>query len=380
MTCSICRSPVDATCKFCSQCGSLISSVSPRAHPRAKLLIIVGLAVGLMALAVIGSLSEDPSASRGSEVQQNPPANVGDHKKAADSADTRNVSEDVRHACAAIASGNIEGLSEALHNANANSRCPHEPSGPNPDDAATWADIAASPSASLLTFATENLTFINKNANEVLDHPQSDAIHAEMVKALINAGADVNKPDERGATALERAAFLGYAEATRVLIDAGASTDRRASDEQTPLMLAAMNCRTEVVSLLLSRGAKAVINARDRLQYTALHWAAVNDFRPLVQDCGETVQALVESGAGVNLVTRYGDTPLSLAVKNRGYQRPCNVQIVSPLLEAGANPLIKNSDGNSAVSLMTTSCTDHRVSELIIQRARLFLSLSNSPP
>ena len=46
--------------------------------------------------------------------------------------------------------------------------------------------------------------------------------HAEIVRLLLDAGADVNAEDQNGGTALMRAADNGYADIVRILTEAGA--------------------------------------------------------------------------------------------------------------------------------------------------------------
>ncbi|KAJ1445781.1 ankyrin repeat protein, partial [Pelagophyceae sp. CCMP2097] len=74
-----------------------------------------------------------------------------------------------------------------------------------------------------------------------------------VLKLLIAAGADVNKPDALGRTPLHLASLAGNAVATRVLVQAGADvcrTDVRRG--ATPAHYAAAFARVESIQLLLS--------------------------------------------------------------------------------------------------------------------------------
>ena len=62
--------------------------------------------------------------------------------------------------------------------------------------------------------------------------------HAAIVEALIQAGADVNKADNNGATALMIASEDGHAATVEVLIQAGADVDKAANNGATALMIA----------------------------------------------------------------------------------------------------------------------------------------------
>jgi hemoglobin len=80
---------------------------------------------------------------------------------------------------------------------------------------------------------------------------------AEVVKALLRAGADVNAcGGVTRATALHMAARRGHVEIARALLDSGAAVIARDRKGDTPLQRA-INCRKTAVSqLLLERGAR----------------------------------------------------------------------------------------------------------------------------
>lgn len=94
-----------------------------------------------------------------------------------------------------------------------------------------------------------------------------------MVKSLIEAGADVNAKDERGWSAISRAVYnaeqkRGFAEVVKVLIDSGADIEAAISYGVRPLMLAAGYGETAVVEALLKAGADVL--AKNEGGYTAL--------------------------------------------------------------------------------------------------------------
>src|SRR5260221_619896 len=104
-----------------------------------------------------------------------------------------------------------------------------------------------------------------------------DLIHAAAegdlaaVRTLLDAGADVNATCHNG-SAVQFAAAKGDAVMLRLLLGRGARTD--AVSGQAPLLMAAANEHTETVRALVEAGAD--VNIRDENGVTALLVAAVN--------------------------------------------------------------------------------------------------------
>lgn len=80
--------------------------------------------------------------------------------------------------------------------------------------------------------------------------------YTEVVKALIDSGADVNAQRNNGWSALIHAARHGRTETVRVLMDAGADVNAKSNDGETALMLALQYDHTGVVDILKQSGAK----------------------------------------------------------------------------------------------------------------------------
>src|SRR5882724_8200363 len=88
--------------------------------------------------------------------------------------------------------------------------------------------------------------------------------------------------------ALFRACSDGRLNVVRSLLDSGADVNAREQENETPLMYAAVEGHTEVALLLISRGAD--VNAASVNKETALGRAAM-------RGRNETVEALISKGA-----------------------------------------------------------------------------------
>jgi ankyrin repeat protein len=74
--------------------------------------------------------------------------------------------------------------------------------------------------------------------NELFPSVNAKLQYSEMVKALIDKGADVNAKDKDGQTALMLAAGGGYTEIVKALIEKGADVNAKNNTGDTALSLA----------------------------------------------------------------------------------------------------------------------------------------------
>lgn len=72
------------------------------------------------------------------------------------------------------------------------------------------------------------------------------------------------------------------------------------------------------------------------------------------------INILIETGADVNLQNNYGNTPLHLIIKNN---EECKVKIAKRLIEAGANPNIFNSAGETIFDLLNQNITSDKLKQ-----------------
>jgi ankyrin repeat protein len=137
-------------------------------------------------------------------------------------------------------------------------------------------------------------------------HYAVTAGRADNVTMLLARGADPNAldPTHDSETPLMLIAGKGPPELVRALLDGGADVDARSKYGVTAVMLAAGNGPPELVKMLLDRGAN--VHARNVNGGTALHYAA---------SAGNTenIKLLLARGADPNIANQKGETPLRQA-------------------------------------------------------------------
>jgi ankyrin repeat protein len=125
-----------------------------------------------------------------------------------------------------------------------------------------------------------------------------------VVRALLDAGADVNQVEGGGATAIYWAAFQGDTEIIKLLLEKGADPDIAKKDGYTPLLIAKGRGQNQAMILLLNRGAD--VNKADNKGRTLLNWASSTGN-------SKWVNFFLKKGADVNQKDNKGNTAISLA-------------------------------------------------------------------
>ncbi len=128
----------------------------------------------------------------------------------------------------------------------------------------------------------------------------------EQVRALIDAGADLDAQRDNGETPLITAIIGGHVLVASLLIDRGADIQARNKGGFTPLHAAAYANAIEIAEKLLSRGAD-VKDQMNKAGVTALSVASEEGHPGLVK-------VLIDHGADLEAGERNGYTPLTRAL------------------------------------------------------------------
>lgn len=228
-----------------------------------------------------------------------------------------------------------------------------------------------------------------------------------VLRLLLAAGSDVNGTDAQGNTILHYLAVTDKLDSISLLLQAGADPQQRNQRGETPLYLASKAANPAVVNVFVARGSRkekisaffaAVhngdaqsvqhllaqgvgINTLSEGQESALMLAAAKGDAPLVQlllshganialrDADQrtalmhavrafpasvdVLHALLDAGADVHSVDRWGNSALLLAVDQQAVR--VSKPVVAALLDAGSDAQLRNYAGRDAARLVRRS-------------------------
>ena len=162
--------------------------------------------------------------------------------------------------------------------------------------------------------------------------------HEEVVRVLLECGADVTAQDKDGETPLHWASLNGCVEVARILLERRVDATAKNRDGWTPLHMASEHGYVEIAQLLVEHGADPKAQNtywsthQRREGWTPLHSASQNGYV-------EFAQFLVEHGADPGAQNKHGWTPLHSALKNG------HAELAQFLVERGADPTAQDEDG-----------------------------------
>ncbi len=163
----------------------------------------------------------------------------------------------------------------------------------------------------------------------------------EILAYLVEKGAGLNDLDGSGTAPLHSLASRGNAAGIRILLAKGADINVLAPNKSTPLHFAVLGRQVEALRLLAE--SKADLESRDEQGRTPLVVAAREMAGP------DVVRALLDLGAKIDVVDRFGDTALSLAAW-RG-----SADVVSLLLQRKAAFSVNTPDGRQLLGFAVST-------------------------
>ncbi len=154
----------------------------------------------------------------------------------------------------------------------------------------------------------------------------------EAIATLLSRGFDANTVDASGNTGLFLAIKEPSLKVAEVLIKwPKTHVESRTSKDESPLMMASLKGLTDVCAQLIARGADV-----NKTGWTPLHYAATTGQMAVID-------LLLENYAYIDAASPNGSTPLMMAAHYG------SAESVQQLLTAGADPMLKNEKGLTAI-------------------------------
>jgi cytohesin len=139
------------------------------------------------------------------------------------------------------------------------------------------------------------------------DTEQMQGQWVDVVKILMDHGADLRADLQNNSSLLYMAANLGFLPLVQMLIDSGADMNDLGQAAETPLHGAIAERHRDVAELLVKRGTDLTI--KNRSGRTPLHFLA------FYMDDQQLAELMIERGAEINAKDKDNDTPLTFAIK-----------------------------------------------------------------
>ncbi len=177
------------------------------------------------------------------------------------------------------------------------------------------------------------IQFSSSNAGSYEDYFSAiKSDDATTVRSLLTRGFDGNVRDAKGDHALHVAIREGASKAVQALLSwEKVEVEARNKADESPLMLAALGGQLDIVKSLIARDADV-----NKPGWTPLHYAATRGHL-------DVMRLLLDQNAYIDAASPNGTTPLMMAAF---YGTPSAVKL---LLEAGADPFLKNQQDLTAI-------------------------------
>jgi ankyrin repeat protein len=169
-----------------------------------------------------------------------------------------------------------------------------------------------------------------------------------VIKTLIELGADPNRTDVNGMTPLAAAVMRDHVPSVKALIENGADIEQPALKGFKPLTLAIAEQKYETAKALMEEGSDVSSSSGDDgltpLMIVAAQMTPAEGamFLPGSTRPNDIAVGLIERKAAIDAQSKSGTTALMIAASHN------NAPMIGLLMDAGADPDIKNSQGQTA--------------------------------
>ncbi|XP_059174816.1 ankyrin repeat and KH domain-containing protein 1-like [Physella acuta] len=194
-----------------------------------------------------------------------------------------------------------------------------------------------------------NVNFKDHNGKTPLMKASKISDTQDVLRALLQAGADVNQQNNKGESALHYAAVCESTDNAKILLEFKSDINLQNNMGMTPLFYSLPRGHKDMIDFLIENNAD--VNRMDNKGNTPLLYAC----SPFFNDPIEAIKILVSAKAFVNHQNHEGYTALMLAAKQT------NFEIINTLHDSGANVNIVNELKNeTALSILISLDFDQR--------------------
>lgn len=207
-----------------------------------------------------------------------------------------------------------------------------------------------------------NKTSIIRGIKSIVKNPFNEPLklaiikgNLDIVKLLIEKGANINVKYDLYNTPLHIAMINGNLEIVKLLIEKGADVNAKNETNDTPLHIAMIKGNHDIVKLLIEKGAdinientkliKPLDSVKDGEILNLFNKDLINDEKykvicnnillySIIRNKLKDVNSLIQSGIDVNITDKDGNKPLHIVLKNKEISdNNTRMQIVSSLIE-----------------------------------------------
>lgn len=156
----------------------------------------------------------------------------------------------------------------------------------------------------------------------------------DIVKYLVEKGADINTRDREGSNPLQNAAIKGYFDIVKILVEKGSDVNYKDDNDVTPLHFACMSGNYELVKYLIDKGANVrAVSKAGREPIFEAAWGGNL----------EMLKFLESKGADLKGINSNGNTPLHFASRNG------SKELIEYILSKGYDINQKNNAGQAPI-------------------------------